>query len=97
MPLPSLLAGPDCHVPVLNNTEQPRSKRCPTGIETMDPSGRNDEGLLGQFLSHAMPAVCECHTEPVHSVEVPLEQLPPCLLAASLRRVYRIRLGIYVH
>ncbi len=97
MPLAPLLAGPDRHLPVLHNTEQPCSKGCPTGIETMDPPGRNDKNLLGQFLGQDMLAARERDAEPVHRVEVPLEQLPPRLLAASLRRVYRIRLEIHVH
>jgi hypothetical protein len=63
----------------------------------MDPFGRNNKGLLGQLLGHAIPAASDRGAEPVHSVKVPLKQLPPCLLAAPLCGVYRIRLEIYIH
>ena len=79
------------------NPEQPCSKSSPTGIETMDPPGGNDEDLLGKLLGQVMPAARECDAEPVYRVKVPLKQLPPCLLAASLSGVYRKRLGIHVH
>ena len=39
----------------------------------------------------------ERDAEPVHRVELPLKRLPPCLLAACLRRAYHIRLEIHVH
>jgi hypothetical protein len=73
MPLPSLLAGPDCHLPVLRNPEQPSSKICSTGIETMDPPGRNDKDLLGKLLGQAIPAARQREAELVHRVEVPLK------------------------
>ncbi len=63
----------------------------------MDPPGRSNKNLLGQFLGQVMPAARKRDAEPVHCFEVPLEQLLPCLLAASLRGVYRKRLGIHIH
>jgi hypothetical protein len=60
----------------------------------MDLPGRNDEDLLGHFLGQVMPAARERDAKPVHRVEVPLEQLPPRLLAAGLCGMYRKRLGL---
>lgn len=97
MPLPPLLAGLHCHMAVLRNSEQSCSKGCTTGIETMDPPGRNDENLLGQLLGQVIPAARKRDAEPVHCFEVLLEQLPPCLLAASLRGVYRKCFGTHIH
>ena len=63
----------------------------------MDPAGRSNKNLLGHFLGQIISAARERDAEPVYCFEVPLKQLPPCLLVASLRGFYRKRLGIHVH
>jgi hypothetical protein len=60
----------------------------------MDALGCYDEDLLSHLFGQIMPDADKRDAEPVHRVEVPLEQLPPRLLAACLRRVYRKRLGL---
>lgn len=68
-----LFAGPDRHMAILRNSQQPGTKACPAGIETMDALRRNDEDLLGHFFGHVGPAARQRKAKPVHSVEVPLE------------------------
>jgi hypothetical protein len=52
--------------------EQPCPKGCPTGIEAVNPPGRSDEDLLGQFLGQVSVAP-ERDAESVNCIEVPLE------------------------
>jgi hypothetical protein len=63
----------------------------------MNPPDRRDEDLLGQFLGQIMSGSRQCDAESVNCIKVQLEQLPPCLLAALLRGVYRKYLGIHIH
>jgi hypothetical protein len=82
---------------VLRYTEQPGSKGRSARVETIYPPGRDDEDLLRQLLCHVMPGARKRQAKPINRIEVPLEQLPPCLFAAALSGVYHKYLGIGVH
>jgi hypothetical protein len=89
--------GFERHVPVPGDSEQPASE-CPLrGVKPPDPACGRNEYLLGRFLRDFSPAQGQRQTEPVHGVEMHLEQLPPSRLAAALSGDYDDCLSVPTH